>query len=314
MSKTLSQNQNVMQLLNGQFFVNPKEIFCGDKVLLQYQVLIPDEYVLALGNYLPLKITNPEEFSNIIKTDSLTCTVESFSLELSGNLLIYQINCVAWQLGKISFPNIIIELDSISLELPVSEFTVSSILEKTGESSIQPVLAPILLPGTTYIVYGSIFLGIIFLSLIIFAFTKSSKIYRFFKNIIINYKYKKNHKKCLALLKKLNKNSENLSNVDFAEQLQIIMRGYFSYRFSDKVYNLATSEIVSWFSSIYNLILPEQAEEAIHLFYELMHRCDFLRFSGNSVKGAELQESERDDLIQKGISIMNLIEKGSVNV
>ena len=39
MSKTLSQNQNVMQLLNGQFFVNPKEIFCGDKVLLQYQVL-----------------------------------------------------------------------------------------------------------------------------------------------------------------------------------------------------------------------------------------------------------------------------------
>ena len=91
------------------------------------------------------------------------------------------------------------------------------------------------------------------------------------------------------------------------------MRSFFSFRFSDKVYNLATSEIIDWFSTIYNLILPEQAEQAIQLFYEIMLRCDFLRFSGNSVKGAGMQENEKGQLIQKSITVMNLIEKGSSN-
>ena len=59
--------------------------------------------------------------------------------------------------------------------------------------------------------------------------------------------------------------------------------------------------------------MPEQAEQAIHLFYEIMIRCDFLRFSGNSVSGGEFQKGEGDELIQKASKIMELIEKGSSN-
>lgn len=307
------QDSNIVQLSNGQSFVNPKEIFCGDKVLLQYQVLIPDELVISLGNSLPLKITDSEQLSSLISVDPLICSIDQFYLFLEGNMLNYQITCTGWQLGKVIFPNMMLKINTTILEFPSTEFTVTSILEKTGQTSLQSVKGPILLPGTTYAIYGIIFVSILIFSLFIFTLSKSSKIFVYFKNIIISHRYKKNYKKCLSLLKKLNKNSENISDVDFAEEIQSIMRSFFSFRFSDKVYNLATSEIIDWFSTIYNLILPEQAEQAIQLFYEIMLRCDFLRFSGNSVKGAGMQENEKGQLIQKSITVMNLIEKGSSN-
>ena len=312
MAKTVNKKQTI-QLADGQFFVNPKEIFCGDKVSLQYQTVLTDDNAILLGNILPIKITDSEQLAKIIKIDSLDCSVENFELSISGNLLTSQINIVPWRLGKVSYPTVKLELESIIVELPGSEFTVSSILEATGETSVKPAMGPILLPGTTYVVYGSIFLGIVLLSLVIFTLTKSSKIIRFFKNIIIARRYKKNYKKSLAMLKKLSKNSQNISYKEFAEELQKIMRNYFAFRFSDKIYNLATAEIVGWFNSVYNLILPEQAEKAIHLFYEIMLRCDFLRFSGNSVSGGEFQKDEGDELIQKASKIMELIEKGSSN-
>ena len=312
MAKTVNKKQTI-QLADGQFFVNPKEIFCGDKVVLKYQTVLTDDNAIFLGNVLPIKITEPEQLAKIIKIDSLDCTVENFEISISGNLLTSQINFVPWRLGKVSYPTVKLELESLIVELPGSEFTVSSILEATGETSVKPAMGPILLPGTTYVVYGSIFLGIVLLSLVIFTLTKSSKIIRFFKNIIIARRYKKNYKKSLAMLKKLGKNSQNISYKEFAEELQKIMRSYFAFRFSDKIYNLATAEIVGWFNSVYNLILPEQAEKAIHLFYEIMLRCDFLRFSGNSVSGGEFQKDEGDELIQKASKIMELIEKGSSN-
>ncbi len=313
MSKIVNQN-NLIQFSGGQFFVSPKEIFCGDKVNLQYQTVLTDDIAIILNNVLPLKVTDSDQLAKIIKIDSLACTVENFELSISGNLLTFQLNCIPWQLGNISYPTITLNLENLVLEIPSSGFTVSSILEKTGESSVRPAIGPILLPGTTYIVYGSIFLGIVLLSLVIFTITKSSKIVRFFKNIIISHRYKKNYKKSLALLKKLNKNASSLSYKEFAEKLQNIMRSYFAFRFSDKIYNLATAEIVGWFNSIYNLILPEQAEEAIYLFYEIMIRCDFLRFSGNSVNNGSFQENESFELIQKSSKVMELIEKGSSNV
>lgn len=310
MAKTVNKKQTI-QLADGQFFVNPKEIFCGDKVTLQYQTVLTDANAIILGNVLPIKISDSEQLAKIIKIDSLDCTLENFELSISGNLLTSQINFVPWRLGKLSYPTVKLELESIIIELPGSEFSVSSILEATGETSVKPAMGPILLPGTTYIVYGSIFLGIILLSLLIFTLTKSSKIIRFFKNIIIARRYKKNYKKSLAMLKKLGKNSQNISYKEFAEELQKIMRSYFAFRFSDKIYNLATAEIVGWFNSVYNLILPEQAETAIHLFYEIMLRCDFLRFSGNSVEEGNFKENENIELIQKASKIMELIEKGS---
>ena len=310
MAKTVNKKQTI-QLADGQFFVNPKEIFCGDKVTLQYQTVLTDDNAIILGNVLPLKISDSEQLAKIIKIDSLDCTLENFELSISGNLLTSQINFVPWRLGKLSYPTVKLELESIIIELPGSEFSVSSILEATGETSVKPAMGPILLPGTTYIVYGSIFLGIILLSLVIFTLSKSSKIIRFFKNIIIARRYKKNYKKSLAMLKKLGKNSQNISYKEFAEELQKIMRSYFAFRFSDKIYNLATAEIVGWFNSVYNLILPEQAETAIHLFYEIMLRCDFLRFSGNSVEEGNFKENENIELIQKASKIMELIEKGS---
>ena len=38
MAKTVNKKQTI-QLADGQFYVNPKEIFCGDKVTLQYQTV-----------------------------------------------------------------------------------------------------------------------------------------------------------------------------------------------------------------------------------------------------------------------------------
>ena len=313
MPKSTNQNQNVITLTNGQSFVSPKEIFCGDKVFLQYQALLTDDVVLSLVNVLPIHITDAETLSQYININPEICTVESFDLFVDGNMLIYQINCVGWQLGKVIIPSTRVKLDSLILELPSCDFSIISILEKTGESSIQSALPPILLPGTTYKVYGFVFLGIVLLGLFIFTLIKSSKIFRFFKNILIAYKYKKNYKKCINLLKKLNKNSSKFSDIKFAEELQTIMRNFFAFRFSENVYNLATSEIIGWFSSVYNMILPEQAEQAIQLFYELMVRCDFIRFSGNSVVGAEVTQDEKEQLIHKGINIMSLIEKGISN-
>lgn len=294
--------KTIEKVQQGEFLVSPKEIYCGDVVTLQFK-FSPTYEVLN-------QIVTTDEVKTTLKLDPLLWQVNELKLEKNETEANLTVECICWQPGEMIIPEFSIILENTDLQVSIPPFTVSSILEKTGETAIKGSMGPIIVPGTTYVVYGFIFLGIILLSLLIFTLTKLSKIILSIKTYREARRYKKNYKKIQTRLKKLLKNTVLYSEEDFSFELQVIMRDYFAFRFSPKIYSLVTSEIVDWFNKTYSECLSDAWKKSVDMFYTLMLRCDYLRFSGETLLDSKMYSDERNQLVQKAENIMKLIEEG----
>ena len=180
-------------------------------------------------------------------------------------------------------------------------------MEKTGTTSIRGYKGPEIIPGSTYLVWASVLLTALVLALIILAIVKCKKIAKFFKDISIKRKFKKSYKKANLNLILLKKNSNTLNDENFCLKIQTTIRDYFSVRISNHIYNMTTEEITKYLT---DKVAKYVEENLTGIFYEVMYKCDTIRFSRKDKGENLLQENERLDLIQKTQSILNIINKG----
>lgn len=307
----------VLTETQGNLFISPIEFFCGDKVLISYDISVEDDFSIDMLNSSDQSeffFSTPEEIQSLISNidEYKNITIESIDYSLNKNILNFKISCTFWQPGKVDMPEIKIKTENYILKVPVPQIEVSSILEKTQISSIRSYKGPEIIPGSTYIVWGGgiLLLGII--ACLITMIVKFSKIKRFCKTLRLKYKYRKNYKRSVSKLNLLLKNSQNLSDMDFCEKLQSILRGFFAVRFSERIYNMTTPEITKWFTDSFGKLLPDNAMDAIEMFYAVMVRCEYIRFSGSSSQEAVLSAEERKSLLAQSQEIFDLIEKGIV--
>ncbi|MGP1587337.1 MAG: hypothetical protein ACTTHG_03230 [Treponemataceae bacterium] len=294
----------------GNLFVSPVEFFCGDTVFLSYDFLVSDFAAMELKDLNNIEFSSQAEIGNIINFNPDIYDIKSISFETNQNQITVKINCIFWQPGNIQLPTFKIAEENQVLEFIIPEIKVSSMIEKSKITVSQTYAGPAVIPGSKYLVYGGFLLIIAFISGIVFFLIKMKKIKRFFKELKTKYKFKKNYKKSVLAIKNLLKNSNSYTSKEYCLQIQSILRNYFAYRFSPEIFNLTTSEIMQWFNTIFYKILPENAETAVQLFYEIMFRCDFIRFSGKSVPEGKMQTNERETLAQKSLQTFCLIEKG----
>ena len=105
-------------------------------------------------------------------------------------------------------------------------------------------------------------------------------------------------------LKQLEKNS-TLSDKNWAEQVQKILRKYLTVKYNLNFSQLTTSEFMPAFFKLTGGILEEK-NELMGRMTEIFIRTDFIRYSSD----AKLQKNEKSSLTAELLQIIMMMEKG----
>lgn len=284
-------------LMNETLTVLPKDVYIGDIIEIRYSFTTN----INLTDNLTVDIQVPE-----------TSDYDILSMKLIGNDGSYQfvISCIPWKVGSLDLPKIDLSEYSQSLTtsfaIDIPSITVQSIVKKTGTNEIRPVASPLLIPGTTWLIYIFIFLIIIFLSLTIYLLIHTKKVISFWNNYIQNRISKKNLKKTVKQIKKLNKKSAKYDDSNFAKQLSMITRQFLSTRFKHNFNSVVSSKIWFEINNIFQDTLPDFIEDKVFVVSSILERCDYIRFSGHKEEDSNFSFVERSSLSE------NLLEAFTV--
>jgi len=284
-------------LMNETLTVLPKDVYIGDIIEIRYSFTTN----INLTDNLTVDIQLPE-----------TSDYDILSMKLIGNDGSYQfvISCIPWKVGSLDLPKIDLSEYSQSLTtsfaIDIPSITVQSIVKKTGTNEIRPVASPLLIPGTTWLIYIFIFLIIIFLSLTIYLLIHTKKVISFWNNYIQNRISKKNLKKTVKQIKKLNKKSAKYDDSNFAKQLSMITRQFLSTRFKHNFNSVVSSKIWFEINNIFQDTLPDFIEDKVFVVSSILERCDYIRFSGHKEEDSNFSFVERSSLSE------NLLEAFTV--
>ena len=328
MAKVQSSNVHTPKtelITQGNLFVSPAEFFCGDKVFVSFTFTSDSDAVTELEQSIQLDTLeyltneqlrsvlggaeNDEEAAVTISGISVSCAKNASTMQTSVNV---KLNCVFWRSGEVKIPELTIPLENHLLKIQFPSVTVSSILEKTGTTSIRGYKGPEIIPGSTYLVWMSVFASLVLLSLLILALVKSKSIALFFKKLSIKHKFYRQYLKTVQSinsLKKLKPSFEDkiFNDVDFCLKIQTAIRDYFALRFSKNIYNMTTEEITRYLTHEKSQNLPDNL---VSNFYAVMCKCDTVRFSDFVKNEGSLPADEKIDLLDNTLEIVNSIHKG----
>ena len=294
--------------------INQTELQKSDLDLAKktHQVLVPQN--VYIGDSAELRVSFSSENAHKLLKDSASVElplsnfvedlqfqdyqIEKITLLSNGqNNYNFVITFIPWKTGNINFPNYNL-LPEENVLLKFDTISISSLL-KDESVGLQEQEAPLLLPGTAYKVYGILILSILFLFVGIRLIVKRCKLLK---------KYKKNKKSTIKNLSKILKNKD-LSDVDFASNIQNTMRNYLEVRFDFPFTKTVSSEIKGKY-----LFAVESASEqkvcAIECMQKIFCQTDIIRYGQKSfgINKTSFLEKEKETLVEQLIQSIETLE------
>ena len=293
-----------MATISPQQILIPKKIYIGDTAELRCTFNSPDPFLKQLTSSgtakLPLvsQSTEPQE----------EYVIKNISLSPSG-IDFYQltITFIPWKTGDLLFPSMEIEGSDIVLEFQPIQIVSLITNENTNTSTIRDTAAPLLLPGTTYKLYGTLSGFVIFLIICIRIILKRKNILFYINQKRLLKKYKKNKKQTIRNLYKIADEAEaaKIDDQTAAENLQKSLRTYLEIRFDYPFTHTVTSEIMQGWQTATGGLLSDTKTEAFGNIAASFIRTDFIRYS----KNGKFEENELINLIEKIISQIQILEQ-----
>jgi len=118
-----------------EYFLEPNEFFVGDHV--QFYLCLPERFTY-------------KNFSIDKIKQNTSMTINDVSIIKIKDKNYIKVEFIPWEVGEISFPS----LKEIGIYFELPDIHVCSILELDQTISLQEARPPLLLPGTTYLIYG----------------------------------------------------------------------------------------------------------------------------------------------------------------
>lgn len=293
-----------MATISPQQILIPKKVYIGDTAELRCTFNSPDPFLKQLTSSgtaeLPLvsQSTEPQE----------EYVIKSISLSPSG-IDFYQltITFIPWKTGELLFPSMEIEGSDIVLEFQPIQIVSLIANESTNTSTIRDTAAPLLLPGTTYKLYGTLSVFVIFLLICIRIILKRKNILFYINQKRLLKKYKKNKKQTIRNLYKIADEAEaaKIDDQTAAENLQKSLRTYLEIRFDYPFTHTVASEIMQGWQTATGGLLSDTKTEAFGNIAASFIRTDFIRYS----KNGKFEENELINLIEKIISQIQILEQ-----
>lgn len=287
-------------MIETQQILIPKKVHIGDTAELRCTFTADSPELKAVTSAgvkeLPLSVfttpINSEDFE-ILNVSIAPAGVNYYQLSITF---------IPWKSGPIKLPDLTVS----GIEIAIKQEEIVSLTKQFNTTSLQDSNAPLLLPGTAYKLWGSVIISILIIILCINLIIKRNKISFFMKNKILQMKYRKNKKKTIKKLKKLsgkNKNND-LKDSDVGEQIQHILRNYLEFRFAYPFTKVVTSELMTVFNKITQMLLSDSKYEAFGEITNAFIRTDYIRYSS---EGAFL-ENEKTELIDNIIKNIEILE------
>lgn len=282
----------------------PKKVYIGDTAELRCTFNCPDPFLKQLTSSgtteLPLVSQSAESQEEYV--------IKNISLSPSG-IDFYQltITFIPWKTGELLFPSMEIEGSDIVLEFQPIQIVSLIANENTNTSTIRDTAAPLLLPGTTYKLYGTLSVFVIFLLICIRIILKRKNILFYINQKRLLKKYKKNKKQTIRNLYKIADEAEaaKIDDQTAAENLQKSLRTYLEIRFDYPFTHTVASEIMQGWQTATGGLLSDTKTEAFGNIAASFIRTDFIRYS----KNGKFEENELINLIEKIISQIQILEQ-----
>lgn len=293
-----------MATISPQQILIPKKVYIGDTAELRCTFNSPDPFLKQLTSSgtaeLPLVSQSAEPQEEYV--------IKNISLSPSG-IDFYQltITFIPWKTGDLLFPSMEIEGSDIVLEFQPIQIVSLIANENTNTSTIRDTAAPLLLPGTTYKLYGTLSGFVIFLLICIRIILKRKNILFYINQKRLLKKYKKNKKQTIRNLYKIADEAEaaKIDDQTAAENLQKSLRTYLEIRFDYPFTHTVASEIMQGWQTATGGLLSDTKTEAFGNIAASFIRTDFIRYS----KNGKFEENELINLIEKIISQIQILEQ-----
>ena len=293
-----------MATISPQQILIPKKVYIGDTAELRCTFNSPDPFLKQLTSSgiaeLPLVSQSAESQEEYV--------IKNISLSPSG-IDFYQltITFIPWKTGDLLFPSMEIEGSDIVLEFQPIQIVSLITNENTNTSTIRDTAAPLLLPGTTYKLYGTLSVFVIFLLICIRIILKRKNILFYINQKRLLKKYKKNKKQTIRNLYKIADEAEaaKIDDQTAAENLQKSLRTYLEIRFDYPFTHTVASEIMQGWQTATGGLLSDTKTEAFGNIAASFIRTDFIRYS----KNGKFEENELINLIEKIISQIQILEQ-----
>lgn len=284
----------------------PQNVYIGDTAELRVSFVSEKAEKLLKGqSSVELPLSNFTEELNFQEYQ-----IEKINLITSGpNNYTFVITFIPWKTGNIKFPQYAL-MSEENLELKFENVSISSLI-KDESVGLQGQNAPLLLPGTVYKIYGILVGVILVLLILIRLIVKRDSVAASIKKRKLIKKYKKNKKETLKNLGKLLKKNE-ISDVDFAAEIQRLIRNYLEVRFEVPFTKTVSSEIKEKFNYVESPI-SEQKKEAINIIEKIFLDTDIIRYAQNSqglnkTKFLENEKQEMVEIIKQNIEVLDVLE------
>lgn len=301
--------------------VIPKDAFVGDTVQLQL-TFIEQIDLFALGNKAGGN-QNEKSFSETekivldstipqLKSFTEICTVKDFTLSRNGVSYVMLLVFVPWKTGVIKIPSFDLQdsiLGSEYLEknpevlqediflISFENIRIESMAENLGEASLRLPGAPIVLPGTHYVLWTFICLLVLLMIFIAVFLVKFQKIVRKINLWRSEFLFIKNKILTKISLRYLLK--EKITDVEFCVQWQKIMRRYLKSRFEVDFSAVAAGRIMNSLNEIASENSSVEIEEALISLVQLFKRTDYIKFARGSIDSRLLPASEHETVLGK---------------
>lgn len=288
-----------MASFSTQQILIPKKVYIGDQAELRCTFNSPNAELKQLVN----SGSNGQVKLSLVSFESSDYEVKDVTLFSTG-VDFYQLSVtfIPWKTGEIQFPPLTIDGTDLLIEFQPIQIVSLISTDSNNATALRDTAAPLLLPGTSYKIYGALTALIIILIVIIRIIVKRKSIQFYLNTKRLQRKYKKNKKQAIRALRQL---SNETSDSDTAGQIQKIMRNYLEMRFDYPFTNATTSELMKGWQIVTGGLLSDSKEEAFGDIASSFIRTDYIRYSSTT----QFNENEKTELIQKLIDNIEILEK-----
>lgn len=278
----------------------PMEIYVGDTAELRCEL---STQRLLLSEDVEHDVFVPQE--EFDAKDFTLVKLELKKIEAGYELTVF---FIPWKTGNLflppvelnCFPSNILE-DIVEIHLP--EVTVGSLSEKLHENEIRPIVPPVLVPGTIYVVYALIILTLVVLIFLVVLCIKFKSFLGLWTDLLVRFKFSRNYRRLVSRLKKIRKNC--CSDSAFAEDLEKAVRIYLEKRFAHPFHSVTSSEIPFVFDDIFVGMLSPEQQGAVDEICAVLRRCDYIRYAPDVV----MEQGEHNELIDRVVNAATFFEK-----
>ena len=306
--------------------VMPKIVYIGDTVEIRY--IFHSEAKLFGGEFSdsPSAFLNLNTEYDFFKANAADFAVTKATLEKINAEYTLTMTVIPWKTGFLQIPPF--NLNSLvnssldfskeisgssspmtitftSFIITLSPIEVKSIVARTGHKSFMPQAAPLVMSGTTAFLVILAIVSLTVFSVLIFILLHIPQVASFIKNISYLYSLRKNSRKTIRRLIRLQKDSRQIaSDKDFAGKIQHILRDFLNKRFGHDFSSITTNKLYSEFIELSGGTLGSQQEDTIAKLLAIFNRLEYIRFAE---EGKFLSENENNGTSERLAFIQNAI-------